>query len=152
MRNPQHIHNTPGLLRLVGLVFLLVGLGVITLLLIAAALGNWNGLFQFCFGLGLGVAFAFAGWAVFADDYLVLDTWSREAVFYKRQLFRSVEEARIQLPDQALLSVHPDPNNERCYRLMLGKQLVRERMSKRQIERLKDRLETALGLSPAPTL
>jgi len=110
----------------------------------------WNGWFDFCFPLGLGGVFTFVGWAVFADDFLVLDTWSREAVFYQR-FIRSVEVGRTQLTDASRLSVEPDPEHEGCYRLMLDEQLIRERMSRRQIERLKDKLETALGLSPNPT-
>ena len=149
MRNPQHIHTTPGLLRILGLIFLLVGLGVIALIFIGTFTGGWQGLFDFCFGLGLGGVFAFAGWAVFADDYLVLDTWSREAVFYRRGLIRSTEVSRTRLTDPTTLRIETDPSYERCYRLMLNGQLVRERMSRRQIERMKDRLETALGLSPA---
>lgn len=150
MANPQTIHTTPGLLRTVGLIFLIAGLSVIALILYAAATGKWNGWLDFCFGLGLGGVFAFVGWAVFADDYLVLDTWSREAIFYER-LIRSREVGRTQLTDASRLSVEPDQDHDGAYHLMLDEYLVRERMSRRQIERLKERLETALGLSPAPS-
>ena len=83
MARTIRIYQTPGLLRAIGLFFLITGLFTVAVIVMRIARGELP-IGDTAVGLVVGNVFTIVGWAVFASDSITYCEHSREIVFISR--------------------------------------------------------------------